>query len=195
MVFSRPQKGNRHEFFFSCGEILKEGNDEDEEISCTPALAPSRLAQNIPSCQPVDPVKKQMESEDLVDDLDSKVDDATESDHKMEEDNLMDVDNGNESKEVLRKSAGVTAIVDPLLSRSFLNSLYGVDFEESQRAEMKVGLLNIIDNLHCQTNNLRNKEILKSHFTSLVQTLLRPQSTQFFKLIFFFLGVPFSTLH
>ena len=162
MVFTRPQKRNRLEFFFSCGEILKEGNDEDEEISCTPALAPSRLAQNIPSCQPVDPVRKEMESEDLVDDFDSKVDDATESDHKMEEDNLMDVDNGNESEEVLRKSAGVTAVVDPLLSRSFLNSLYDVDFEESQPAEMKVGLLNVINNLHvhCQTNNLRNKEIL-----------------------------------
>ena len=90
-----------------------------------------------------------MESEDLVDDVDSKVDDATESDHKMEEDNLMDVDNGNESEEVLRKSAWVTAVVDPLLSRSFLNSLYDVDFEECQPAEMKVGLLNIISNLHC----------------------------------------------
>jgi len=101
-----------------------------------------------------------MESEDLVDDLDSKVDDATESDHKMEEDNLMDIDNGNESEEVLRKSAGVTAIVDPLLSRSFLNSLCDIDFEESQLAEMKVGLLNIVNNLHCQTNNLRNKKIL-----------------------------------
>ena len=59
----------------------------------------------------------------------------------------MDIDNGNESEEVLRKSAGVTAIVDPLLSRSFLNSLRGVDFEESQLAEMKVGLLNIVNNL------------------------------------------------
>lgn len=79
-----------------------------------------------------------MESEDCADDVDSKVDDATKSGHKVEEDNLMDIHCGNDSEEGSRKSVGVTAVVDPLLSTSFLNSLYDVEVEESQPAEMKV---------------------------------------------------------
>lgn len=79
-----------------------------------------------------------MESEDCADDVDSKVDDATKSGHKVEEDNLMDIYCGNDSEEGSRKSVGVTAVVDPLLSTSFLNSLYDVEVEESQPAEMKV---------------------------------------------------------
>jgi len=127
-------------FFISCVEIMKEGDDEDDEISCTPALAPSRLAQNIPVCQPVDPVRKEMESEDFDDDVDSKVNDTTLSGHNLEEDNLIEVQSGNESEEGSQKLAGVTAIVDPLLSRSFFNSLYVDEVEESQPAEMKVRL-------------------------------------------------------
>ena len=127
-------------FFISRGEILKEGDDEDDEISCTPALAPSRLAQNIPACQPVDPVSKEMESEDFAGNVNSKVDDETESGHQVEEDNLMDVHSENESEEGLRKPVRVTAVVDPLLSRSFFNSLYDVEVEENQPSEMKVGL-------------------------------------------------------
>ena len=119
---------------------MKEGDDEDDEISCTPALAPSRLAQNIPVCQPVDPVRKEMESEDFDDDVDSKIDDTTTSGRNLEEDSPMEVQSGNESEEGSRKPAGVTAIVDPLLSRSFFNSLYVDEVEESQPAEMKVRL-------------------------------------------------------
>ena len=129
-------------FFISCGKILKEGNDEDDEISCTPALAPSRLAQNIPACQPVDVISEEMESKDFVDGVlvDSEVDNTATSGHKMEEDNLMGIHSGNESEEESRKSVGVTSVVDPLLSKSFLNFLYDVEFEESQPAEMKVCL-------------------------------------------------------
>lgn len=127
-------------FFISCAEILKEGDDEDDDISCTPALAPSRLAQNIPVCQPVDLIGEEMESNDFAGDLNAEVDEAAKSDHKVEDDNLMDVHSGNEREEWSRKPAGVTAVVDPLLSRSFFNSLYDDEVEESQPTEMKVGL-------------------------------------------------------
>ena len=154
-------------FCISCGEILKEGSDEDDEISCTPALAPSRLAQNIPACQPVDLISEEMESKDFVDGehVDSEVDIASKSGHKSEEDKLMDVHSGNESEEESRESVGVTAVVDPLLSRSFLNFLYDVACEEGQPAEVKVclkilsELININKNLYCQANNLKDKEI------------------------------------
>lgn len=81
-----------------------------------------------------------MESNDFAGDLNAEVDEAAKSDHKVEDDNLMDVHSGNEHEEWSRKPAGVTAVVDPLLSRSFFNSLYDDEVEESQPTEMKVGL-------------------------------------------------------
>ena len=127
--------------FIFCGKNLKEGNDEDDEISCTPALAPSRLAQNIPACKPVDLISEEMESKDFVDGVlvDSEVDNTATSGRKVEEDNLMHIHSGSESEEESKKSVGVTSI-DPLLSRSFLNFLYDVEVEESQPPEMKVCL-------------------------------------------------------
>lgn len=83
-----------------------------------------------------------MESEQFADDVDSKVDNATKSDHNEDEDNLMDIDSENENdmdKEGSKKSTECTAIVDPLLSRSFLNSLYDAEVEESQPVEIQVG--------------------------------------------------------
>ena len=142
------RKENCEFFFISCVETMKEGDDEDDEISCTPALAPSRLAQNISVCQPVDPIRKENESEDVGNDIDSKVSDTTISRHNLEEDNIMDVQSGNESEEGSRKPAGVTAVVDPLLSRSFFNSLYDDEVEEIQPAEMKVGLKILLTNKH-----------------------------------------------
>ena len=86
-----------------------------------------------------------MESEDFAGDVDSEVDDTAISGHKTEEDNLVDVQSGNESEEWSRKPAGVTAVVDPLLSTSFLNSLYDAEVEEIQPTEMKVGLKNSLN--------------------------------------------------
>ena len=136
--------------------LLKEGNAEDDEISCTPALAPSRLAQNIPACQPVDLISEEMESKDFVDGalVDSEVYNTAKSDHNLE-DNPMDAHSGNESEENSRKSVGATAIVDPLLSRSFLNFLYDAECEESQPAEIKV-CLKICSELININNNLYN---------------------------------------
>lgn len=133
--------------------FLKEGNDEDDEISCTPALAPSRLAQNIPACQPVDLISEEMESKDFVDGVlvDSEVYNTAKSDHKLEEDNPVDAHSGNESEEESRKSVGATAVVDPLLSRSFLNFLYDAECEESQPAEIKVCL-----KIHSELININN---------------------------------------
>ena len=120
---------------------LEEPDDEDDEISCTPALAPSRLAQNIPDYQPGNPVNKGVKQGQFEDDIDSKVDSATKSDCKVGEDNLMDVHGGNESdkdKEGTKESMEYTSVVDPLLSRSFLSSLYDDEVEEIQPAEIKV---------------------------------------------------------
>ena len=109
--------------------FFKEDNeDDDDEISCTPALAPSRIAQNVPAYQPSLP----------IDNTECMAASGTTSDCNEDEDNLMD--------ERLSKEPVVsTFTVDPALSKSFLNFLYDVEDEERQAAEVQV-----IDNYYSQ---------------------------------------------
>lgn len=110
--------------------LLKEdNNDEDDEISCTPALAPSRLAQHVPSRVP--PVSTDVTG--------CNSDDATSATSvcKEEVNKPMDVDSEND-KEQHAESRMLTFTVDPSLSKSFLNFLYDVEDEERESAEVQV---------------------------------------------------------
>lgn len=110
--------------------LLKEdNNDEDDEISCTPALAPSRLAQHVPSCLP--PVFTDATG------CNSNVATSVTSVSKEEINKPVDVDSEND-KEQHEESGMLTFTVDPALSRSFLNFLYEVEDEEREAAEVKV---------------------------------------------------------
>lgn len=108
---------------------LKEDNDEHDEISCTPALAPSRLAQHVPSCVP--PVS--------TDATGCNSDDATSATSvcKEEVNKPMDVDSENDTEQH-EESRVLTFTVDPALSKSFLNFLYDVEDEEREAAEIQV---------------------------------------------------------
>lgn len=98
----------------------EDNEDDDDEISCTPALAPSRIAQNVPAYQPSLP----------IDNAECMAASGTTSDCNEDEDNLMD--------ERLSKEPVVsTFTVDPALSKSFLNFLYDVEDEERQAAEVQ----------------------------------------------------------
>ena len=113
--------------------FFKDGDEDDDEISCTPALAPSRLAQNVPSYHPPVPVG----------DACSKIDSVSKSDRKDDEDESMDEnsEHGIESDDKERgfeEAAEPTFSVDPALSKSFLNFLYDVEIEEKQGTEVKV---------------------------------------------------------
>ena len=110
--------------------LLKEdNNDEDDEISCTPALAPSRLAQHVPSRVP--PVS--------TDATGCNSDGATSatSGCKEEVNKPMDVDSENDTEQH-EEARMLTFTVDPVLSKSFLNFLYDVEHEEREAAEVQV---------------------------------------------------------
>lgn len=110
--------------------LLKEdNNNEDDEISCTPALAPSRLAQHVPSHVP--PVS----TDATV--CNSNGATRTTSVCKEEVNKPIDVDSEND-KEQHEESRMVTFTVDPALSKSFLNFLYDVEDEEREAAEVQV---------------------------------------------------------
>lgn len=119
---------------------LKEGIDEDDEISCTPALAPSRLAQNVPDYQLALDIEILQEHATSV--AVSEANSVTKSDCSDVENNHMDVNSGHESEkleEELKESVESSALVDPSLSTSFLNVLYDVELNESKPVEIKVG--------------------------------------------------------
>lgn len=108
---------------------LKEDNDEDDEISCTPTLAPSRLAQHVPSRVP----------HVSTDATGCNSDDATSATSvcKEEVNKPMDVDSENDTEQH-EGSRMLTFTVDPALSKSFLNFLYDVEDEEREAAEVQV---------------------------------------------------------
>ena len=113
--------------------FFQDNSGDEDEISCTPALAPSRLAQNVPGYPPPVPAG----------DTDTKVDSASTSDHEQHDDNPKDensefgIDN-DECRRDFKYSVESSFIVDPALSRSFLNFLYDVEDDERPEAEVKV---------------------------------------------------------
>ena len=110
--------------------LLKEDtNDEDDEISCTPALAPSRLAQHVPSRIPPG-------STDVTG-CNSDGATSTTSVCKEEVNKPMDVDSENDTEQH-EEARMLTFTVDPVLSKSFLNFLYDVEHEEREAAEVQV---------------------------------------------------------
>lgn len=110
--------------------LLKEDtNDEDDEISCTPALAPSRLAQHVPSRIPPG-------STDVTGCNSDGATSAT-SGCKEEVNKPMDVDSENDTEQH-EEARMLTFTVDPALSKSFLNFLYDVEDEEREAAEVQV---------------------------------------------------------
>lgn len=110
--------------------LLKEdNNDEDDEISCTPALAPSWLAQHVPSRIPPG-------STDVTG-CNSDGATSTTSVCKEEVNKPMDVDSENDTEQH-EESRMLTFTVDPALSKSFLNFLYDVEDEEREAAEVQV---------------------------------------------------------
>lgn len=109
--------------------LKEDNNDEDDEISCTPALAPSRLAQHVPFRVP--PVS--------TDATGCNADGATSATSvcKEEVNKPMNVDSEND-KEQHEEARMLTFTVDPALSKSFLNFLYDVEDEEREAAEIQV---------------------------------------------------------
>ena len=105
-------------------------DDDDNEISCTPALVPSRLAQNVPGY--LHPPS--------VGDAHDKLDSASTRDSPVEENSESDMASGEEEKG-FKEAVERCHNVDPQLSRSFLNFLYDVEVEETSEAEVKVHVL------------------------------------------------------
>lgn len=109
--------------------MIKDNEDDDEdEISCTPSLAPSRFAQNNLGCLPVLSVCN------LENNFDS-----TRTSHDNEDvynpKEAMKIDEGgNCSSETCESSF----TVDPEFSKSFLNSLYNAEIEEKSDVLTKV---------------------------------------------------------
>lgn len=127
------------------GFFLKDDDDDDNEISCTPALAPSRLAQNVPGYLPPP----------TVGDEHNKLDSASTQDSPMEENSESDMADGEDEKD-FKEAVERCHNVDPKLSRSFLNFLYDVEVQETSEAEVKVHVLPVnllfiskIDRLIC----------------------------------------------
>ena len=114
--------------------FFKDDNDvDDDEISSTPALAPSRLAQNITDYQPPIP----------VDEVGSEVHSAASSDYKEHDDNPIEENCGlqrtdEEEEGAFNQTTESSFTVDPALSKSFLSFLYDVEVVEKPEAEDKV---------------------------------------------------------
>ena len=120
--------------------FFKDNSDDEDEISCTPALAPSRLVQNVPSYLPPVPTG----------DMDTKVDSTNTSDHEEDVNNPMDANSGfgiesDKGRKVFKDAAKSSFIVDPALSKSFLNFLHDIEDEEKPEAEVKVITVNVCD--------------------------------------------------
>lgn len=114
----------------SCVFMIKDNGDNDEdEISCTPSLAPSRFVQNNPACPAVLSVCN----------LENNFDSTRTSDKKEDVDNdpeeAMKIDEeGNCTSETCESSF----TVDPEFTKSFLNSLYSAEIEEGSDVNTKV---------------------------------------------------------
>lgn len=120
--------------------FFKDNSDDEDEISCTPALAPSRLAQNVPSYLPPVPTC----------DADTKVDSTSASDHEEDVNTPMEANSGfgienDEGRLVFKDAVKSSFIVDPALSKSFLNFLHDIEDEEKPEAEVKVMTVNVRD--------------------------------------------------
>lgn len=113
----------------SCVFMIKENEDDDEdEISCTPSLAPSRFVQNNLACPAVLSVCN-LENFDSTRTSDEKedVDNDPKEAVKIDE-------GGNCTNETCESSF----TVDPEFSKSFLNSLYSAEIEEDSDVVTKV---------------------------------------------------------
>ena len=120
--------------------FFKDNSDDEDEISCTPALAPSRLAQNVPGYLSPAPTG----------DMDTKVDSTSTSDHEEDVNNPIDANSGfgienDEGRKVFKDAETSSFIVDPALSKSFLNFLHNIEDEEKPEAEVKVITVNVCD--------------------------------------------------
>lgn len=112
---------------------LKEEVDEEDEISCTPALAPSGLAQNIPSNQLL-PGKETLQEHPTTFASTSETINMIGLDCSTVEGKHMCANSGNNA--VIMKE--YFASVDPSLSRSFLNVLYAGENNDSNPCQPKV---------------------------------------------------------
>jgi len=114
----------------SCVFLIKDNGDDDEdEISCTPSLAPSRFVQNNLACPAVLSVCNLENNFDSTRTSDEKenVDNDPKEDLKIDE-------GGNCTNETCESSF----TVDPEFSKSFLNSLYSAEIEEESDVVTKV---------------------------------------------------------
>ena len=112
---------------------LKEEVDEEDEISCTPALAPSRLAQNIPSNQ-LPPGKETLQEHPTTFASTSETINMIGLDCSTVEGKHMCANSGNNAA-IMKE---YFASVDPSLSRSFLNVLYAGENNDSNPCQPKV---------------------------------------------------------
>lgn len=107
---------------------MQDNEDDEDEISCTPALAPSRVAENKASCLAILPVC----------DTDNNFDSTNTSDSKEDGDDpveSIEIDKaGSGSVEDLESSF----TVDPEFRKSFLNFLYNAEAEENSEISAKV---------------------------------------------------------
>lgn len=114
----------------SCVFFFKDNGDDDEdEISCTPSLAPSRFVQSNLACPAVLSVGN----------LENNFDSTRASDEKEDVDNdpkeAVKIDEGGNCTNETCESSFT---VDPEFSKSFLNSLYSTEIEEDSDVITKV---------------------------------------------------------